>query len=234
MASPTLSFTTTIIQPGANLRVEGEGTSNITAIYDDNYAPGGVTFATCYVNISYSNVQWTLNPDNSVTVTGTINSDSLKRVPMGSSLGYSYYIQTWFNSSRTFERTVPDTPSSPYDLYDLNFPSTFSITVAPQTTSTAASIEYKSEPVNFPQYAPDWFTVGLVVTNPNTPDYRPGKVFDKNAVWQSHNRDGGAAGIRNDLGLIEMRTVDGGTGTGNPPLIRNASGFVNQRKVGAE
>lgn len=232
MAAPTLRFTTTIIQPGVNLRVEGEGTSNITAIYDDNSLALGVTLATCYVNISYSNVQWTLNSDNSVTVTGDINSDSLRRISQYSGTTDIYYhIWTKFNGSKTFEQDVKGESSGNYDL---NFPATFSITVAPQTTSTAASIEYYSQWKDHTQYRPDWFTVGLVVTNPNLPDYRPGKVFDKNAIWQSHNRDGGAAGIRNDLGLIEMRTVDGGSGTGNPPLIRNASGYVNQRKIGSE
>ena len=192
MANPTLNYDVDVIHAGANLHVEGEGTPNITAIYDDVTA-SSVTLANCRVNIQYSNVQWTLNNDNSVTITGNITSATLTRtrVYQGSS-GLMYNIWADFNGERKFATTVMGASSG---TYNLNFPTSFSITVPPQTTSTAASVHYFSRWTGG-TYDPDEFTVGLIVTNPNLPDYRPGAIRDSNGVWQSHNRSGGECRLR--------------------------------------
>lgn len=232
MANPNIDYDVDIIHTGANLRVEGEGTPNITAIYDDVAAVG--TLATCRVNIQYSNVQWTLNNDNSVTVTGNITSATLTRtrVYQGSS-GLMWNIWADFNGERRFSTTVVGASSG---TYNLNFPSSFSITVPPLTTSTAASIHYFNQWTqggSDPSYQPDEFTVGLIVTNPNLPDYRPGKIWDGSA-WKSHNRAAGFEKVNTSPSTTrEMRTQDGSVGTGNPPTIYNAA-WKNQRKIGSE
>lgn len=64
-------------------------------------------------------------------------------------------------------------------------------------------------------------------------DYRPGKVWDGSA-WLSHNRSAGAADVRTASSWQTMRTVDGGSGTGNPPTIKHASDWKNQRRIGQE
>ena len=64
-------------------------------------------------------------------------------------------------------------------------------------------------------------------------DYRPGAVWNGSA-WLSHNRTAGAADVRTASAWQTMRTVDGGSGSGNPPTLRNASAFKNMRKVGSE
>ena len=64
-------------------------------------------------------------------------------------------------------------------------------------------------------------------------DYRPGATWGGSS-WLSHNRADGAADVRTASAWQTMRTVDGGTGTGNPPLLRDTSSWKNQRKVGAE
>lgn len=63
-------------------------------------------------------------------------------------------------------------------------------------------------------------------------DYRPGAVYS--GGWLSHNRSGGAANIYNGSSWVEMRTIDGGVGTTNPPSIYNGSKWVNMRKIGQE
>lgn len=60
-------------------------------------------------------------------------------------------------------------------------------------------------------------------------DYRPGERLTGGS-WKSLNREGGAC---ERIGHDEMRTVDGGTGTGDPPEI-NSGGWKNQKKIGAE
>lgn len=64
-------------------------------------------------------------------------------------------------------------------------------------------------------------------------DYRPGMILDGNKVWKSHNRTGGTANIRTATGWRTMRTMNGGTGTGNPPLIKHDTGYKNMRRIGA-
>lgn len=229
MANPTLTYDVDIIHAGANLHVDGEGTPNITAIYDDVTA-SSVTLANCRVNIQYSNVQWTLNNDNSVTITGNITSATLTRtrVYQGSST-LMYDIWANFNGEKKFSTTVTGASSG---TYNLNFPASFSITVPPQTTSTAASVHYFSQWTGG-TYDPDEFTVGLIVTNPNLPDYRPGKIWD-NTEWKSHNRSAGFEKIyTTSSSTREMRTRDGGTGENDPPTIYNGA-KKNQRKIGNE
>lgn len=232
MANPNIDYDVDIIHTGANLRVEGEGTPNITAIYDDVASVG--TLATCHLNIQYSNVKWTLNNDNSVTITGNITAATLvrNREYQGSS-GLLFNIYADFNGSRKFSTTVVGASSGSYNL---NFPSSFSITVPPLTTSTAASIHYFNqwtEGGSDPHYQPDEFTVGLIVTNPNLPDYRPGKIWNGSA-WVSHNRAAGFEKINtSSANTREMRTQDGGVGTGNPPTIYNER-WLNERLIGQE
>lgn len=62
-------------------------------------------------------------------------------------------------------------------------------------------------------------------------DYRPGAIWNGTA-WVSHNRDGGARDIYNGSSWVTLRTIDGGSGTGNPPSIYNGNNWSNQRRVG--
>lgn len=65
-------------------------------------------------------------------------------------------------------------------------------------------------------------------------DYRPGAVWGGSA-WLSHNRSSGAADVRTASAWQTMRTVDGGTSSGNPPEIwHSSSSRKNMRRVGQE
>lgn len=78
-----------------------------------------------------------------------------------------------------------------------------------------------------------WIGIGFRNTLP--PDYRPMKIRNSNNVWLSCNRTGGKLNIRTSTGSMkELRTVDGGTGTGNPPSIRHSDGWKNQRLIGQQ
>lgn len=65
-------------------------------------------------------------------------------------------------------------------------------------------------------------------------NYRPGKIYDSSSdTWQSHNRNGGWAGIYDGTSFREMQTVGGdGQTTGNAPYIAKDNDWVNQRKIG--
>lgn len=78
----------------------------------------------------------------------------------------------------------------------------------------------------------DLMWLGTEFRNPLPKDYRPGER-KINGIWQSHNRDGGACRRKVNGTWIELRTLDGGVGTGNPPSIKTNNVWVNQKKLGA-
>lgn len=66
-----------------------------------------------------------------------------------------------------------------------------------------------------------------------TVDYRPGEVLTS-GTWKSTNRSGGKCQILNSGTWTEMKTADGGTGTGNPPSIRKSGSWKNQSLIGSQ
>lgn len=62
-------------------------------------------------------------------------------------------------------------------------------------------------------------------------DYRPGAVRVSSA-WKSTNRTGGKCHLLKNGSWVEMKTNDGGTGTGNPPSRRTSGAWKNQYKIG--
>lgn len=232
---PTYKYDANLLSPGVDLTLTGVGTPNLTAAYGDY---GGVSEAEslkarCTISINYANIQYTINNDNSITVTGEISGGVLTRTLVASSTN-KQEITAWFNNQQVFYQIV-DTGSS--GTYDLNIPDTFSVTIPPSTNpqySWPASIHFKNHNTGSSK-PPDEFNLGLGILNPNPPDYRPGAILDANAVWQSHNRSGGKAHIlKPNNTWSEMRTLEGGTGMGNPPSIRLNNKWANQRKIGKE
>lgn len=63
--------------------------------------------------------------------------------------------------------------------------------------------------------------------------YRPGER-KVSGTWRSHNRSGGACERKVNGTWTEMRTIDGGTGTGDQPTRKQSGTWYNQRKLGAE
>lgn len=227
---PTYRYDANLLSPGVDLTLTGAGTPNLTATYSDFGGVGEAESlkARCTISISYTNIQHTINNDNSITVTGEISGGVLTRTSVASSTN-KQEITAWFNNQQVFYQIV-DTGSS--GTYDLNIPNTFSVTIPPSTNpqySWPASIHFKNHNTRS-SHAPDEFNLGLGILNPNPPDYRPGKR-KSGQQWVSHNRNGGSANVLVNGAWTEMRTL---SGTGNPPLIRRNNSWVNQDKIGVE
>ena len=227
---PTYKYDANLLSPGVDLALTGVGTPNLTATYSDYGGVGEAESlkARCTISISYTNIQYTINDDNSITVTGEISGGVLTRTLVASSTN-KQEITAWFNNQQVFYQIV-DTGSS--GTYDLNIPNTFSVTIPPSTNpqySWPASIHFKNHNTRSTK-APDEFNLGLGILNPNPPDYRPGKR-KSGQQWLSHNRNGGSANVMAHGTWTEMRTI---SGTGKPPLIRRNNSWVNQSKIGVE
>lgn len=63
--------------------------------------------------------------------------------------------------------------------------------------------------------------------------YRPGER-KVSGTWRSHNRSGGACERKTNGSWAELRTIDGGTGTNDPPSRKQNGTWYNQRKIGVE
>ena len=233
---PVFQYDAYIISPGADLTLHGVGTPNLNATYGD-YGGVGETAnlkASCSLSINYSNVNYTINSDNSVTVTGNITGAVLNRIHVANSTN-SQEITAWFNNQRTFNTTINTALGGSWNL---NIPTSFSVTIPPSDspqTQWVASIHFLNDNTGTSN-PPDEFYFGLGITNPNPPDYRPGTIRNSNGVWLSHNRTGGEAHIlTSDSGSWrEMRTEGNLAVAGNPPSIRINDKWMNQRKIGRD
>lgn len=107
---------------------------------------------------------------------------------------------------------------------------TYTFTLAPGQNLERSSLYLHNQTIGYPSYDDIWFGVQFKNTLPA--DYRPGKIIDNNNTWQSHNRTGGADNVYNGSSWQTMRTANGGSGQGNPPIIRHSSNWYNERKIG--
>ena len=78
---PTYTYDAHMISPGVDLTLTGVGTPNLTATYGDYGGVGEAESlkARCTISINYTNIQYTINDDNSITVTGEISGGVLTR-----------------------------------------------------------------------------------------------------------------------------------------------------------
>lgn len=73
----------------------------------------------------------------------------------------------------------------------------------------------------------------ITLTAQWTEFYRPGER-KVSGVWSSHNRSGGACERKENGTWVELRTIDGGVGTNDPPSRKTSDTWYNQRKTGTE
>ena len=106
-------------------------------------------------------------------------------------------------------------------------------TLNPSTTSTVKSSLYlHNQTVGYASYDDIW--LGVQFRNPLPPDYIPGKIWD-GSDWLSHNRatNGHAKLYTGSAWGSDMKTVNGGSATGDPPEIwHDSSTLKNMRKIG--
>lgn len=230
---PIIQYDAHVVSPGYNLVIH-HLSNGVYATYDDFPTDASGIAAHCSLYITYDNVQWTINNDSSITVTGNISGGILERTATGVASSQSQLITASFNGQQTFQQTV-STASSGY--YNLNIPSTFSVTVPPSSNpqpAYPASIDFVNDNTTS-QNPPDALYIGMIITNPNPPDYRPGAILNGSSQWLSHNRTDGESHILTSGGTWrEMRTVDGLASAGDPPSIRYQDKWMNQRKIGKE
>ena len=238
--APEFRYNAKYLHTGVDLHIEpnpetDHTTPYRTATYGDygSYNEPYSLKATCDLYIAYSNISWTINSDNSTTVTGNIDGCTLTRTFVASSTNQQE-VQVWFNNVRVFYEIIG---TSQAGTWNLNVPSTFSVTIPPSLDPQwqyPAAIHFKNHNIGT-TVEPDEFDFGLAILNPNPPDYRPGTILDGSSVWQSHNRSGGTAHILTSGGTwSEMRTLDAPTGKGNPPSIRKSDAWFNMAKLGKE
>lgn len=247
MAAPIIRYEFQSIHTGYDMVPFGEGTPTLGVTYGDwtgAYVDlNGNKKANCKVTVSYSNVNWVLNADNSITVSGRITTAKLVRTGTGVASVAHQDIWVWFGDPETqvAHYNVGSGSSGTYDLLPAqyrNFSFTIPASDNPQEFK-AIALHYKNRNTEKPaswdeQYPPDEFRVGLFITNPNSPTYRPGKILDNGNTWQSHNRSGGADNILQGNGTSwqTMPTAKGHEASDNPPLIMTNSNFVNMLKIG--
>lgn len=234
---PIISYDKKILRGGVDLRVTADG-GHIVALYGDYNNNGTLKIADCSLDFSYSDIQWVLNDDNSVTVTGIITGGILHRQATGIApvTPSSQEIEVRLNNNQTFYQY--GIPMDQTGDWNMNVAGPFSVTIPPSYTpqpSTLGAVHFRNYVINTttPDQGTDEFYVGLMITNPNPPDYRPGATLSE--VWLSHNRGGGKAHILGaDSKWSQMRTANGGVDKGNTPSILKDSKWFNQRKLGKE
>jgi hypothetical protein len=235
---PEYKYDANILSPGVDLTLTGVGTPNLTATYGDYGGAGesGNKKATCTISIDYTDVNYVINNDNSITVTGTISGCYLARTFVASSTN-TQEVTVWINDRQVFHDYIGTSQAGTWNLIPNAADRSFSVTIAPSNNPQfqwPASIHYKNHNTRSSLPA-DEFNLGLGIKNPNPPDYRPGAILDGNGVWQSHNRSAGDAHILTTGGTWQqLRSDNGLAAMGNPPAIRYQDAWHNQRKIGKE
>lgn len=108
---------------------------------------------------------------------------------------------------------------------------TYTFTLAPGQNLTRNTLYIHNQTVGSSSYDDIW--AGVQFQNPLPADYRPGQR-KLSGTWYSHNRNNGVCSRKVSGSWTELRTLDGGTGTGNPPSRKTSGTWYNQRKIGAE
>lgn len=186
---------------------------------------------------------WTASVDNSnnlvITISTTINSivrDDIRH-PSGytdqNTPGRNITIYRSEGGSQIWNTTDNQVATAHTLLGSPIVLSSETFTLAPGAPEVSRSSLYlHNQTVGMTSFDDIWLGIGF--RNPLPPDYIPGKVFNGTA-WVSHNRSGGARKLYTGSGWgADLKTENGGSGTGNPPSIYHSDGWKNMRKIGAK
>lgn len=108
---------------------------------------------------------------------------------------------------------------------------TYTFILAPGQNAYRPSLFLHNQVVGATSF--DDIGLGVSFRNPLPADYRPGER-KVNGAWMSHNRTVGKCERKVNGVWTEMRTLNGGVGTDNPPSRKQSGLWYNQRKVGQE
>lgn len=207
--------------------------------------------------ISLGSTTFTLNPGDSSNVHGTIYYRSNTCGHDGDTPPSLYVDEFWLGIN--FRNTLP-TPTTYVLDYNMNGgsggPADASYTTGlPSYTFTVSDVEptwghytflgWSDTPIDKGEESDVVYRAGDQITvsqaSPTKTiyavwrkDYRPGKNYDGNGTWLSHNRASGWAGIYDGSAFKEMRTEGNGIVTDNPPFIRYEDDWRTEREIGQE
>ena len=143
------------------------------------------------------------------------------------------------DGGQLYYESPSDPISNAHDIYtgDLNL-GTLEFDLPPGQDATRSSVWVRNTAVGFedrpiPNEYTDILGIGVQFKNILPPDYRPGDVR-YGGHWKSTNRDVGKCHIRQGGQWVEMRTIDGGSGTNDPPKRRSGGVWKNQYLIGEE
>lgn len=116
----------------------------------------------------------------------------------------------------------------------------YTFTLAPGQNLSRGSVYFRNNTIGYddvpvPNIYVDEMWMGTEFKNPLPKDYIPGKIYNGNGDWLSHNRDvnGHAKQYNGSTWGDDMRTVDGPDESGDPPEIwHSSSSKKNMRKIG--
>lgn len=216
------------------------GSSTVTYWYHDSAQLTDANSTVVEVTVTDS---WTAtkDPDNTyhVTVHSVLNSIVRRVVGSPSALSTAIFVRRYaggpniWTSGGCVNAAANGTHATNVDL------GTFTIDLPPgHSSSTHGALYYRSNICGHdgdtpPSIYVDEYWLGINFRNVLPPDYRPGDTYN-NGNWYSHNRNAGWAGVWDGNSFREMRTLNGGVGSDNPPFIKHDSGWKNQRKIGLE
>lgn len=194
---------------------------------------GGENFC-AYENVVGSvSITSARNNDNSinVTLTKTINSTNYSVSKPGEQVVGATFTGGAFNADTVYSTNTKADGEGVGDSFTVHTETRtepISFTVAASTNSSETVFASMHETATNTKV---WRDVRVVNTLP--PDYRPGQRLI-GGTWQSHNRSAGKCNRLVNGVWTEMRTENGGVGTGNPPSRMSNNTWYNQRKVGQE
>lgn len=224
-----------------NWQTAGEGAQapgQITYYYRDaNVAgPGGFTDANSSRVAIVLTESWTASIDNNnnLTITLTTTLDEIRRDDLQGSNQNTpgRNINLYREQGGAAILSLADNQLAvAHTIY--SGPTTITqetFTLPPGQSASRNSLYIHNQTVGSTSYDDIW--AGIQFMNPLPADYRPGQR-KLSGTWYSHNRNGGVCS-RKVGSWTELRTLDGGSGTGNPPSRKASGVWYNQRKVGQE
>lgn len=244
--------TTTTFQSDTTLSYGSTGTSAWQSAQEGHQAPGQITYWYRDANVAgpggftdanSSRVAilvtefWdaTIDNNNNLTITLTTTVDSVIRDDLRGSNQNTpgRYINFYREQGGPVALSMQDLQlavahtiySGPAVLSQETF------TLPPGQSATRSSLYVHNQTIGGSSYDDIW--AGVQFRNPLPADYRPGQR-KISGTWYSHNRTGGVCSRKVSGFWSELRTLNGGSGTGNPPSRRTSGTWYNQYKLGQE
>ena len=238
-------FSGSVTNPPQTFNIPWTTTSDLTgsATYTYTYRDSDTTQNSNSTKVAVTvKDDWSVDIDNRNYMTVTVHTTmvSAVRTKIGSPSNINRHL--WLRRTQNGQDYNPfpliDNGSTAHTIASNVNMGSYSFTLAPGENAQRATVWWRNTSVGYesmkiPNKYTDILGIGIHFKNILPKDYRPGKVYN-NGTWYSHNRSTGWAGVWDGTTFKEMRTTDGGTGTDNPPFIRNASQWVNQRQIGTE